>query len=212
MSNELLTTSAPTTPTAAELAVKIEALLFALGRPLTYTELAELLETEVGMIQEAITVLQKDSNRGVLVVDDGIQIELRAAGEAATLIEKVRKEEYSREIGRAGLEVLAAIMYREPLTRAEIDFIRGVNSSQTLRTLTMRGLVRRASKESLAGASGKFSTGKSPLVYEPTTELLATLGVAHVSELPDYASVRERLTALKQAYHATTQHEAEQTS
>ena len=188
-------------PTASidTLATQIEALLFALGRPLTHAELADLLEVSTTEVAAAIS--GKQTQRGVVVVDDGTQVELRAAGEAAALIEKVRKEEYSREIGRAGLEVLAAVLYRGPLTRAEIDFIRGVNSSQTLRTLSMRGLVRRASKESLAGESGQRAAGKSPLVYEPTTELLAALGVAHVSELPEYSAVREKLAALESAYH-----------
>ncbi len=181
---------------------KIEALLFALGRPLTRTELAELLTVSADDVSAAITLLKKDTSRGVVVVDDGTQVELRAAGEAAALIEQIRKEEYSREIGRAGLEVLSAILYRGPLARTEIDFIRGVNSSQTLRTLTMRGLVRRVPSGSNART----------LVYEPTTELLATLGVAHVSELPDYAAVRDKLTALEQAYHTINPPTAEQSS
>jgi len=102
----------------------------------------------------------------------------------------VRKEEYSRELGRAGTEALAAVLYRGPLTRAEVDFIRGVNSSHTLRTLTMRGLLRKTSNPK----------DERSYLYEPTTELLATLGVARVEDLPQWSEVREKLATLESAY------------
>ena len=124
------------------------------------------------------------------MVDDGSQVELRAAPEAAALIEKIRKDEYAREVGKAGQEVLAAVIYRGPLTRSEIDFIRGVNSSQTLRTLTMRGLVRKIQNPK----------DSRSFLYEATTELLATLGVQRAKDLPEYAQVREKLSKLEEAY------------
>ena len=125
-----------------------------------------------------------------MVVDDGKQVELRAAPQVAELIEKVRKDEYAREVGKAGQEVLAAVMYRGPLTRSEIDFIRGVNSSQTLRTLTMRGLMRKI-------PNPKDSRS---FLYESTTELLSTLGVSRAQDLPDYQDVRDKLQKLEEAY------------
>jgi segregation and condensation protein B len=115
---------------------------------------------------------------------------LRTVSAAADLIEKVRKDEYAREVGKAGQEVLAAVIYRGPLTRSEIDFIRGVNSSQTLRTLTMRGLVRKL-------PNPKDSRS---FLYESTTELLATIGVQRAQDLPDYAEVRDKLSKLEEAY------------
>ena len=128
--------------------------------------------------------------RGVVLINDDAQLELRVAPEAAEMIERVRKDEYTREIGKAGQEVLAAVIYRGPLTRSDIDVIRGVNSSQTLRTLTMRGLVRRVSNP----------RDSRSFLYEATTELLATLGVERAEDLPDYAEVRTKLTQLEEAY------------
>jgi segregation and condensation protein B len=173
-----------------ELAAKLEALLFALGRPLSRSELAKMLGADGTDITAAVALLQENPRGGIAVVDDDKEVELRVAGESAGLIEQVRKEEYSRDIGKAGLESLAAILYRGPLSRSEIDFIRGVNSSQTLRTLTLRGLVRRIPNP----------RDERSFLYEPTTELLAELGVTRIQELPDYAEVRHKLETLEEAY------------
>lgn len=174
-----------------ELSIQLEALLFALGRPLSKDEIANKLSVSKDDLAEAIADL-KQHVRGIVLVDDGKVLELRTSPKSAELIEQVRKEEYSRDIGRAGLETLAAILYRGPLTRSEIDFIRGVNSSQTLRTLTMRGLVRK-----LPNPKDERS-----FLYEPTTELLSQLGVEEVRDLPDFSDVRTKLQQLEEAYRA----------
>ena len=88
------------------------------------------------------------------------------------------------------MEALSAVLYRGPLSRAGIDFIRGVNSSQTLRTLTLRGLLRRIPNPK----------DERSFLYEPTTELLAELGVSRLQDLPDYAQVRDKLRQLEEAY------------
>lgn len=169
---------------------KIEALLFALGRPLSRSELLKMLSASAAEVEAAIQKLANRQGGGVVLVDDGKELELRTAGSAAEVIEKVRKEEYTREIGRAGLEVLSAVIYRGPLSRSEIDFIRGVNSSQTLRTLTLRGLLRRIPNPK----------DERSFLYEPTTELLSELGVSRSQDLPEYQEVRQKLKALEEAY------------
>lgn len=181
-----------------DLATRIEALLFALGRPLSRAELTKMLSTSAGELEKALTELSTNTG-GIVLVDDGKVLELRTAPLAAEVVEAVRREEYNRDIGKAGLEALSAVLYRGPLTRAEIDFIRGVNSSQTLRTLTMRGLLRRIPNPK----------DERSYLFEPTTELLATLGVSRVSELPEYENVREKLTALEAAYRAKEHEEKE---
>lgn len=174
-----------------DLAVKIEGLLFALGRPVSYTELAKMLKTDAGTLANAVAALKHSrQGSGIVLVDDGKTLELRASGAAAEVIEQVRRDEYSRDIGKAGLETLAAIIYRGPLSRSEIDFIRGVNSSQTLRTLLMRGLVRRVPNP----------RDERSYLYEVTTELLAQLGVSDARDLPEYAQVKEKLAALEASY------------
>ena len=148
-----------------------------------------MVDARPKQIEEAITKL-KERSQGITIVDDGVEVELRVDERSAPLIEKIRKDEYSRDIGKAGLEALSAVLYRGPLTRSEIDFIRGVNSSQTLRTLTLRGLVRKIPNPK----------DERSFLYEPTTELLAQLGVSRMQDLPDYAQVRQKLQQLEEAY------------
>lgn len=176
----------------SEAAEHIEALLFALGRPLSRAELGKQLGLSEAAVAAALAELSARGG-GIAVVDDGREVELRVGASGAAAVEKARKEEYSRDIGKAGLEALSAILYRGPLSRSEIDFIRGVNSSQTLRTLTLRGLVRRVPNPK----------DERQYLYEPTTELLSQLGVARIEELPEYAQVRQKLANLEQAYRAT---------
>jgi len=169
----------------------IEALLFALGRPLSRGELAKALGTDAATLEAGIKALQQAApGRGLAVVDDGDMLELRVAGDHAALVERVRREEYTRDVGRAGREVLAAVLYRGPLARSEIDFVRGVNSSQTLRTLTVRGLLRRL----------PHPRDQRQYLYQPTTELLSSLGITHPQELPEYAQVQGKLQELEAAY------------
>lgn len=167
--------------------------MFALGRAISRKELADKLGCTSEDLELALRVLAQNSHeRGVVCVDDGRMVELRVAPQASKLVEDMRKEDLARDIGRAGLETLSAILYRRPLTRSEIDFIRGVNSSQILRTLVMRGLVRKVPNPK----------DERSFLYEPTTELLSQLGVTSANELPEYESVRIKLTELEAAYRA----------
>jgi segregation and condensation protein B len=174
-----------------KLSQQIEALLFALGRGVSRKELMEKLGAKAEELELALHELEGSTGR---------TIELRVSGEASRLVEQVRKDELSRDLGRAGQEALSAILYRGPLTRSEIDFIRGVNSSQILRTLLVRGLVRRVPNPK----------DERSFLYEPTTELLAQLGVSAVKELPDYPSVTARLKELEEAYRAKEQAEPQE--
>ena len=173
-----------------DLASKIEALLFALGRPLSRKELSGMLDANEADVSAAVAGLHNTLQGGVVLVDDGGEVELRVGAGSSSLIERIRKEEYSRDIGKAGFEALSAVLYRGPLTRSEIDFIRGVNSSQTLRTLTLRGLVRRVPNPK----------DERSFLYEPTTELLSQLGVPRAQDLPDYGDVRQKLQQLEESY------------
>jgi segregation and condensation protein B len=173
-----------------DVAIKLEALLFAVGRPMSKKELAAKLSVSLEDLNVATKSVAKKEGSGVVVVDDGSNLELRAAPEAAQMIEEIRREELSREVGRAGLEALAAILYRGPLTRSEIDFIRGVNSSQTLRTLLMRGLIRKVSNPK----------DERSFLYEPTTDLLAQLGVTTLTDLPQYNEIKQKLSQLEASY------------
>src|ERR1700733_1908444 len=99
-----------------ELAAQLEGLLFAVGKPLSRRDLMKSLDIDAEALERVIKILSMANNRGVVVVDDGKQVELRIAPGAAALVERARAQENTRDIGRAGLEVLAAVLYKGPLS------------------------------------------------------------------------------------------------
>lgn len=166
---------------------RILAYLFGAGEPVEKKKLlAKLSIPDDSQVLDEAASLAKAA--GLALVDDGRELELRTASEAADMMDEMRKEEFSRDIGKAGLETLSILLYKGPASRAEIDYIRGVNSQYILRSLYMRGLVRRVPNPK----------DERSHVYEPTIELLAHLGVSSVSELPDIETVRSQLAALVQ--------------
>src|SRR3989338_4675327 len=110
------------------------ALLFAKGGPMDKKQLAKLLEMknlELSLVLRALTVSLKGS--GVVLVETGDEVELRTAPEASIIVKKLRESELARDLGKASLETLAVIAYQVGTTRGEIDWVRGVNSSASLR-------------------------------------------------------------------------------
>jgi len=163
---------------------KIEALLFYSGEPLAVKELATILNETKENVTAALTTLEQAlSGRGlrIIILDDSV--ELRIAPELSDMIRGLEREERSRPLGKAGSETLSIILYKGPVTRAEIDYIRGVNSTFILRNLLIRGLIEKVLNPQ----------DQRRYLYKPTIELLAHLGVSKLEELPDYESIREEL-------------------
>ena len=178
-----------------QLAIQLEGLLFATGKPFSKSELATLTQTDESQVALALAYLKSQKARGLVIVDDGSTVELRTSPEVSTLVDSIRRRDNSADITRAGLEVLAAILYRGPLTRSEIDFIRGVNSTQMIRTLTMRGLVRKVQNPK----------DERSFLYEATTELLAAMGATHPRDLPNFDAIKQKLLQLEDAYRVQQQ-------
>ena len=156
---------------------KIEAILLFKNEPTSLEELSKYLKVSRENIQLAINNLQEEyKNRGIVIITDGESVSLGTHPELSPLIEKIQKEEFSGDLGRAGLETLAIILYRGAVSRREIDYIRGVNSSFILRALMIRGLIERTESE----------TGERSYSYKPTLELLRHLGVTKREDLPNY--------------------------
>jgi segregation and condensation protein B len=169
-----------------DLETQIEAVLFYRAEPMRIPALAKLCETTEKEIERALAALEKHLvGRGVILVRDADMVEIRTAPAASALIEKLSREELTRDIGKAGSETLALILYRDGATRSEIDWVRGVNSSYTLRELAARGLIKRGSRTT------------EGYRYEPTAELMAHLGVARATDLPAYAHIKKELLELK---------------
>jgi segregation and condensation protein B len=129
-------------------------------------------EPELQKTLEALTASLKGS--GVTLVLTEREAELRTAPEAAALIQTFRESELSRDLGKASLETLAVIAYQAGTSRSEIDWVRGVNSSASVRTLLMRGLIE----------GREDPDDKRRVRYTLTTEALAHLGLSSLDALP----------------------------
>lgn len=169
------------------LSAQIESLLFFEGGSLTVRELAESLAQSPDVIRGALDALSQELNdRGVSLVQDGDRVSLTTSRDAAALIERLRRSELEGPIGKAGLETLAVIVYRGPVTRADIEYVRGVNVSTTLRALLIRGLIERIDNPK----------DKRSFLYQATVALPAFLGVRSLSELPNYEAVRAEIQSI----------------
>lgn len=165
---------------------KLEAVLFYVSEPVQITRLASILDVSADEIRIAVDNLaQTLLSRGVSLVRTEDTVALMTHPLASELIEKIRKDELKRDIGKAGAETLAIIAYNGNVTRGEIDFIRGVNSTFILRNLLVRGLIERIPNPNDART----------FVYRPTVALFAHLGITHKEQLPQFADIRSAIQA-----------------
>lgn len=160
-----------------ELANTIEAILFYQAEPLTVKRLSALVKRSEQEVHEALTLLEgRLSQTGLRLLTLGDEVALGTAPEASAFIEAITKEELSKDLSKASLETLAIVLYKGPITRAEIDYIRGVNSTFILRNLLVRGLVEKIDNPN----------DQRSFWYRPTFQLLEFMGVSNISELPEY--------------------------
>lgn len=163
---------------------KIEAILFYRNEPVEIKKLAQILDINEGEVRNGLGKLKENlGSRGICLVQTEEEASLVTAPEMKDILGQMTRDEMSKEIGKAGLETLAIILYNGSAGRREIDYIRGVNSTFILRNLSMRGLVEKESKE------GKERGVK----YKPTTSLLAHLGLRTSSELPDFEEFKQKI-------------------
>lgn len=172
---------------------KIEALLFYKGEGMKIKELVKLFANEKNInkdsIEEALTELkEKLSERGIQLMRKDDEVMLATSPEMSEMIEQIQKDELTKDLGKAGADTLSIILYKGPITRAEIDYIRGVNSASILRNLLIRGLVEKVSNPK----------NQRSFLYKPTFELLSFLGIKSIEELPEFDTVQEELRKFAQ--------------
>lgn len=169
---------------------QIESLLFISNFPLTYKRLAELTGEKIQNVQKAIEALiseyQERKNSGVILVQMGQKIQMATNPKNASVVRKFVKDETTGELTRASLETLTIIAYRGPVTRTEIEHIRGVNCAIILRNLLMRGLIEKREDKK-----------KMESVYTISFDFMRYLGIQKPSDLPDY----ERLNNAEKLRH-----------
>lgn len=181
------------------LSSQLEAILFWKAEPVSFKKLAALLNTSLEAIQTGLQELENIlKGRGLTLVRTDEEVMLGTAKELSPLIEQLTKEELTRDLGKAGLETLSIILYQGPISRADIDYIRGVNSQFIVRNLLIRGLVERIDNP-------KDARG---YLYKTTLDLLSHLGISKIEELPEYGQVRKDIEGFKIAQeteHAITE-------
>ncbi len=175
------------------LSAQLEAILFWKAEPVSFKKLATLLSTEGAKLSESdikVGLLELENTlkgHGLTLVQTDSEVMLGTSKELSPLIEQLTKEELSRDLGKAGLETLSIVLYQGPISRADIDYIRGVNSQFILRNLLIRGLVERIDNPKDARS----------FLYKTTLDLLAHLGVSKIEELPEYDKVRADIEGFK---------------
>lgn len=171
----------------------LEALLFSAGEPLQKKRLSAMIGVTPELLQKAADTLRAElQGRGLDLVETETELELRTHADAFDVVKQLRENELSRDLGKAGLETLAIILYRGSATRAEVDWVRGVNSSQTIRSLLIRGLIERT----------EDTSDKRRARYKPTVDALAHLGSPTREGLPRF---EEFTTGLARAEERATQ-------
>ncbi len=165
----------PPTPTATTVQL-VESLLFIAGEPVTVTQLAHALELPHDTIEAALEQLVAACReRGVRVQRSGEGVQLVSAPEAATVIARFLGLGPPPRLSAAALEALAIVAYRQPITRAQVEAIRGVDSSGVIRALLARELIAEA---------GRLESVGRPILYVTTGEFLQQFGLGSLAELP----------------------------
>jgi segregation and condensation protein B len=163
-------TSAPTT------VLLLESLLFIAGEPVTVTQLAHALELSADAVEAALEQLAAGCReRGVRVQRSGEGVQLVSAPEAAAVIARFLGVGPQPRLSAAALEALAIVAYRQPITRAQVEAIRGVDSSGVIRALLARELIVE---------TGRLETVGRPILYATTGEFLRQFGLSSLAELP----------------------------
>lgn len=157
-----------------------EALLFACGEPLSAVKLAELLaisaDRAAALIGE-LTAVMAAADRGLTIVEVAGGYQLCTKPELIETLEKLAGVQDSR-LSAAAMETLAIIAFRQPITRVEIEGIRGVKTDRVLVTLADRGMIREVGRKEVLGR---------PILYGTTDEFLKCFGLKNLAELPDLA-------------------------
>ncbi len=164
------------------LTVKLESLLFVASKPLTVKKLAKLLGDSTASILIALRSLAEKygAGSGIRLITTGEEWQLTTHPDNQTLVENLVKAEVSAELTRPQLETLTVISYCGPITKPELEQIRGVNCGLIIRNLLIRGLVKEVETE----------VNLVP-TYEVTMEYLRHLGLTNISELPNYAELHQ---------------------
>jgi len=167
---------------------QVEAVLFWKGEPISIKKLSQIFTKTEEEITVALKTLEENLlNRGIVLMYKDDEVTLGTSKETSEIIEKLTKDELMRDLGKAGLETLSIIIYQGPISRAEIDYIRGVQSNFILRNLMIRGLVEKVPNPK----------DQRSFLYKPTFEMLSFMGISKIEDMPSYTEARSEIENYK---------------
>ncbi|MGH7814003.1 MAG: SMC-Scp complex subunit ScpB [Candidatus Binataceae bacterium] len=175
----------------AQLKPILEALLFAAGEPVSAAKLATAADAPRAEVQRALTAMASEyatHGRGIAIEEVAGGFQMRTRKDYAVHVRKLLAAKPPR-LSRPLLETAAIIAYRQPVTRPEIEQLRGVDSGGVLETLLERRLVRIAGRKDAPGR---------PIMYETTSEFLELFGLKDLGSLPDLSEFKEIQRAVEE--------------
>lgn len=175
----------------------LEGLLFVVGDDgLTLKQICEIMELSLEEGRDLILDLKNtydDENRGIRINILGDRFKLSTKKEHREYYKKLVETPENNTLSQAALETLAIVAYNEPLTRIEVDEIRGVNSREMLRKLVAKGLVKEEGRSDLPGR---------PILYATTNEFLDYFGLSSKDQLPKFEQIVEEDFDDTDLYHS----------
>lgn len=157
----------------------IEGILFAAGEPVKTAKLAAVLEISIEAVEEAVRILKYDydtQERGFMIIDIDEGYQICSRPEYYNYIQVILGEQRRQALSNAAMEALAIIAYRQPITRAQIEYIRGVNSDSAVNRLSERRLIEEA---------GRLDAPGRPVLYKTTQNFLRCFGLSTPKDLPE---------------------------
>lgn len=163
-------------PPEPPLASKLEAMLFVAAEPVTPAQLAAALDVHPSLVERGLKELAEAlQGRGLRVQEHAGRVQLTTAPELAELVERFLGLEATTHLSRAALETLAIVAYQQPVTRPQVDAIRGVNSDAMMKSLLSKGLIQEV---------GRTDGPGRPILYSTTPEFMQHFGLDSISSLP----------------------------
>ncbi|MCR4718290.1 MAG: SMC-Scp complex subunit ScpB [Firmicutes bacterium] len=156
----------------------IEGILFAAGEPVKAAKLAAVLETDIDTVTEAVKLLKYNydtEERGMTIIDIDDGYQLCSRPDYYNYIQLILGEQRRQALSNAAMEALAIIAYKQPITKGQIEYIRGVNSDGAVNRLTERGLIEEC---------GRLDAPGRPILYKTTQNFLRCFGISTPKDLP----------------------------
>ena len=168
----------------SKLKSQILSILFVASKPVSIQEILDTLEIDEPTINAVIEeIISENHNTGIILLAHGDKLQLASNPENSSQVKKFLSLELREKLSDAAIETLAIILYKQPVSKAEIENIRGVNSQYTIRQLLIRGLIEKVSS----------SSDKRVQNYKTTLEFMQHLGITNMSELPDFEELTKNI-------------------